>query len=189
MFCQTLAESHSCASSTAPPSKRRCICGRLLRAQCGSWAAPSTQHSAVTSPPLQVVYPALDVKVTNVTLAYTVEHEDEERLFDQLSALIGDALVQQGKQRGVTLRALVCKVRLPGADGRAHAPAAVVCPHQNCRYSAKQAMRCSPAGSGLQCVPAWADRTKQNGPACLPLIWADWTGAHCCHALGSRRTL
>eukprot|EP00891_Asterochloris_glomerata_P008539 jgi/Astpho2/8539/Aster-05573 len=65
-------------------------------------------HSSVED---EVVYPALDVKVKNVTLAYTVEHEDEERLFDQLSALIGDALVQQGKQRGVTLRALVCKVQ------------------------------------------------------------------------------
>ena len=70
----------------------------------------------------------MDVKVKNVTLAYTVEHEDEERLFDQLSALIGDALVQQGKQRGVTLRALVCKVGLPGAGGRVHVPAAATCP-------------------------------------------------------------
>ena len=83
----------------------------------------TTQDSAVTSPPLQVVYPALDVKVKNVTLAYTVEHEDEERLFDQLSALIGDALVQQGKQRGMTLRALVCKVRPPGQDGQVYVPA------------------------------------------------------------------
>ena len=83
----------------------------------------TSQDSAVTSPPLQVVYPALDVKVKNVTLAYTVEHEDEERLFDQLSALIGDALVQQGKQRGVTLRALVCKVRLPRTDGQVYVPA------------------------------------------------------------------
>lgn len=29
---------------------------------------------------LQVVYPALDLKVKNVTRAYTVEHEDEVRL-------------------------------------------------------------------------------------------------------------
>jgi hypothetical protein len=29
--------------------------------------------------PLQVVYPALDSKVKNVTLAYSVEHEDEVR--------------------------------------------------------------------------------------------------------------
>ena len=28
---------------------------------------------------IQVVYPALDLKVKNVTLAYTVEHQDEVR--------------------------------------------------------------------------------------------------------------
>lgn len=28
----------------------------------------------------QVVYPALDSKVRNVTVAYTVEHEDEVRI-------------------------------------------------------------------------------------------------------------
>ena len=33
--------------------------------------------SAHASPILQVVYPALDLKVKNVTHAYSVEHEDE----------------------------------------------------------------------------------------------------------------
>ena len=40
----------------------------------------STAHHLFTSVPLlQVVYPALDAKVKNVTLAYSVEHEDEVR--------------------------------------------------------------------------------------------------------------
>jgi hypothetical protein len=34
---------------------------------------------------LQVVYPALDAKVKNVTLAYSVEHEDEVRYSQYLS--------------------------------------------------------------------------------------------------------
>ena len=58
----------------------------------------------------QVVYPALDAKVKNVTLAYSVEHEDEERLFDQLTVLLGAALRQDGKERYATLRQLECKI-------------------------------------------------------------------------------
>eukprot|EP00884_Botryococcus_braunii_P013452 jgi/Botrbrau1/22107/Bobra.0206s0033.1 len=58
----------------------------------------------------EVVYPALDLKVKNVTLAYMVEHEDEERLFEQLSHLLGQALSGQGKQRAVAVRQFVCKV-------------------------------------------------------------------------------
>ena len=35
-------------------------------------------YAALTTfPVMQVVYPALDLKVKNVTRAYTVEHEDE----------------------------------------------------------------------------------------------------------------
>ena len=56
------------------------------------------------------MYPALDAKVKNVTLAYSVEHEDEERLFDQLTVLLGAALRQDGKERYATLRQLECKI-------------------------------------------------------------------------------
>ena len=59
---------------------------------------------------LQVVYPALDAKVKNVTSAYSVEHEDEERLFEQLSALLSIAVRQDGRQRAATLRQLECKI-------------------------------------------------------------------------------
>lgn len=59
---------------------------------------------------VQVVYPALDSKVKNVTSAYSVEHEDEERLFEQLSTLLSAALQQSGKERTVTLRQLECKI-------------------------------------------------------------------------------
>ena len=59
---------------------------------------------------LQVVYPALDAKVKNVTSAYSVEHEDEERLFEQLSALLSIAVRQDGRQRTATLRQLECKI-------------------------------------------------------------------------------
>jgi len=37
---------------------------------------------------LQVVYPALDAKVKNVTLAYSVEHEDEVRMKKLMSCAI-----------------------------------------------------------------------------------------------------
>lgn len=56
------------------------------------------------------MYPALDAKVRNVTSAYSVEHEDEERLFEQLSALLSSALLQDGKKRAATLRQLECKI-------------------------------------------------------------------------------
>ena len=59
---------------------------------------------------LQVVYPALDSKVKNVTSAYSVEHEDEERLFEQLSTLLSAALQQSGKERMTILRQLECKI-------------------------------------------------------------------------------
>ena len=59
---------------------------------------------------LQVVYPALDAKVKNVTSAYSVEHEDEERLFEQLSALLSAALQQDGRELAATLRQLECKI-------------------------------------------------------------------------------
>lgn len=56
------------------------------------------------------MYPALDSKVKNVTSAYSVEHEDEERLFEQLSSLLSAALQQAGKERQATLRQLECKI-------------------------------------------------------------------------------
>lgn len=64
-------------------------------------------HSSVED---EVVYPALDAKVKNVTLAYSVEHQDEEALFEQLSKLLVEALQQTGTQRSQTVRKLVCKV-------------------------------------------------------------------------------
>lgn len=64
-------------------------------------------HSSVED---EVVYPALDSKVKNVTSAYSVEHEDEERLFEQLSGLMATALNQDGKKRAATLRQLECKI-------------------------------------------------------------------------------
>lgn len=56
------------------------------------------------------MYPALDCKVKNVTSAYSVEHEDEERLFEQLFSLLSAALQQEGKERQATLRQLECKI-------------------------------------------------------------------------------
>ena len=38
--------------------------------------------------PAQVVYPALEAKVKNVTQAYSVEHEDEARTFPGDSGFI-----------------------------------------------------------------------------------------------------
>lgn len=64
-------------------------------------------HSSVED---EVVYPALDSKVRNVTLAYSVEHEDEEQLFVQLSQLISKALQETGKEQAITIRLLACKV-------------------------------------------------------------------------------
>lgn len=45
-------------------------------------AAPTSSHQAsldLADGGAQVVYPALDAKVKNVTVAYTVEHEEEVR--------------------------------------------------------------------------------------------------------------
>ena len=39
-----------------------------------------------------------------------MEHEDEERLFDQLTSLLTAALRQDGKERCATLRQLECKI-------------------------------------------------------------------------------
>ncbi|KAL6749646.1 hypothetical protein V8C86DRAFT_973530 [Haematococcus lacustris] len=64
-------------------------------------------HSSVED---EVVYPALDAKVKNVTLAYSVEHQDEELLFEQLAQLISTAVDQQGAKRDATVRGLMCKV-------------------------------------------------------------------------------
>lgn len=62
-----------------------------------------------------MVYPALDSKVRNVTLAYSVEHEDEEHLFEQLFQLLSRALGEpEGREQLATVRLLACKVRTPG---------------------------------------------------------------------------
>ncbi|KAI8103324.1 hypothetical protein M9435_004663 [Picochlorum sp. BPE23] len=42
-------------------------------------------HSSIED---EVLYPALDDKVRNVTLAYSVEHEDEEHLLEELSSIL-----------------------------------------------------------------------------------------------------
>ncbi|KAL4436350.1 hypothetical protein ABPG77_009912 [Micractinium sp. CCAP 211/92] len=65
-------------------------------------------HSSVED---EVVYPALDSKVRNVTLAYSVEHEDEEHLFEQLFQLLSRALGEpEGREQLATVRLLACKV-------------------------------------------------------------------------------
>ena len=45
-------------------------------------------HSTIED---EVLYPALESKIKNVTLAYSVEHEDEELLLEGLSALLAQA--------------------------------------------------------------------------------------------------
>lgn len=42
-------------------------------------------HSSIED---EVLYPALDSKVKNVTLAYSIEHEDEEYLLEELSSIL-----------------------------------------------------------------------------------------------------
>jgi zinc finger protein-like protein len=42
-------------------------------------------HSSIED---EVLYPALDSKVRNVTLAYSIEHEDEEYLLEELSSIL-----------------------------------------------------------------------------------------------------
>eukprot|EP00192_Tetraselmis_astigmatica_P000948 CAMPEP_0117679692 /NCGR_PEP_ID=MMETSP0804-20121206/17947_1 /TAXON_ID=1074897 /ORGANISM="Tetraselmis astigmatica, Strain CCMP880" /LENGTH=1249 /DNA_ID=CAMNT_0005489125 /DNA_START=485 /DNA_END=4234 /DNA_ORIENTATION=- len=64
-------------------------------------------HSSVED---EVVYPALDAKVRNVTLAYTVEHESEEFLFDQLAQLLSTGLSQPASERPQTVRHLLEKM-------------------------------------------------------------------------------
>ncbi|EFJ48814.1 hypothetical protein VOLCADRAFT_60154 [Volvox carteri f. nagariensis] len=64
-------------------------------------------HSTVED---EVLYPALDAKVRNVTLAYSIEHQDEEILFEQLSQLLTTALEESESKRKGTIRALICKV-------------------------------------------------------------------------------
>jgi hypothetical protein len=83
------------------------------------------------APPAQVVYPALDAKVKNVNVAYSVEHQEEvcaklclnppstrqdvlnnaifiqhlqEMLLEQLAQLISAAISQAGADRGDTIR-------------------------------------------------------------------------------------
>ncbi|GBF95645.1 hypothetical protein Rsub_08627 [Raphidocelis subcapitata] len=74
-------------------------------------------HSAVED---EVVYPALDSKVKNVTSAYTVEHQDEEYLFEQLGQLLSSAVSQSGAERAATVRQLVCKVEAIHTTLRKH---------------------------------------------------------------------
>ncbi|KIY98471.1 hypothetical protein MNEG_9490 [Monoraphidium neglectum] len=74
-------------------------------------------HSAVED---EVVYPALDSKVKNVTSAYSVEHQDEEYLFEQLGQLLGGAVAQSGAARAATVRQLVCKVEAIHTTLRKH---------------------------------------------------------------------
>ncbi|PNH05575.1 hypothetical protein TSOC_008134, partial [Tetrabaena socialis] len=66
-----------------------------------------TYHSTVED---EVLYPVLDSKVRNVTLAYSIEHQDEEILFEQLNQLLSAALGEPEAQRKSTIRTLICKV-------------------------------------------------------------------------------
>lgn len=59
----------------------------LILVDLGITADPAT--CSAWGPLLQVVYPALDTKVKNVTSAYVVEHRDE------VGSLLGCALTQQ----------------------------------------------------------------------------------------------
>jgi len=74
-------------------------------------------HSSVED---EVVYPALDSKVKNVTLAYSVEHEDEEHLFEQLTQLLAAALAQGESDRAATIRHLLEKVEQIHTTVRKH---------------------------------------------------------------------
>lgn len=50
------------------------------------------------------MYPALEAKVKNVTLIYSVEHEDEEHLLEELTHLLALAIGQSGPMRSSTLK-------------------------------------------------------------------------------------
>ncbi|GAX84312.1 hypothetical protein CEUSTIGMA_g11734.t1 [Chlamydomonas eustigma] len=77
-----------------------------LRERCRFLEQVHLYHSSVED---EVVYPALDSKVKNVTKAYTHEHRDEELLLEQLLQQIGATLSCQGS-RTEAIRALICKV-------------------------------------------------------------------------------
>ncbi len=84
MYCR-----QQCSSATAVARLHGTLRCRAVRVQCGLRMAGKGRAAARTAhlPRLaatsfsnihpQVVYPALDSKVKNVTLAYSVEHEDE----------------------------------------------------------------------------------------------------------------
>ncbi|GMH35139.1 hypothetical protein BSKO_03007 [Bryopsis sp. KO-2023] len=58
----------------------------------------------------EVVYPALDTKVKNVTLQYSVEHADEEHLFVQLLQMLRETMSARGAAVTAAIREFVCKM-------------------------------------------------------------------------------
>lgn len=107
-------------------------------------------HSSVED---EVVYPALDAKVRNVTLAYSVEHADEEALLAQLGGLLAAARSQAGSARGDTVRALVCKVEAVHTTLRKHLAKeeAQLLPLLTARFSAAEQAQL--VAQFLYCIP------------------------------------
>ncbi|KAK3247543.1 hypothetical protein CYMTET_42962 [Cymbomonas tetramitiformis] len=56
----------------------------------------------------QVVFPALETRVHNVVRAYSLEHEAEERLFEEFKSQLAAALSETGTRRKAVLKALCC---------------------------------------------------------------------------------
>ncbi|CAD7702179.1 unnamed protein product [Ostreobium quekettii] len=58
----------------------------------------------------EVVYPALESKVKNVTQAYSVEHDDEVELLEQLKQLLSGLAAQEGAEVVAAVREVICKL-------------------------------------------------------------------------------
>lgn len=56
----------------------------------------------------QVIFPALDLRVKNVTYAYSLEHQVEINLFDQMFLLLTAALKEKGSAPMELRRELIC---------------------------------------------------------------------------------
>lgn len=57
---------------------------------------------------LQVIFPALDLRVKNVANAYSLEHQTESHLFDQMFLLLTAALKEKGSAPMELRRELIC---------------------------------------------------------------------------------
>lgn len=86
IFCQN--DTFSATSTSTPPAQHS-----TAQATTDSGSSSRRAHCPLLHGFLQVVYPALDTKVKNVTSAYSVEHQDEVRLpFLQHMGLAGTLL-------------------------------------------------------------------------------------------------